>query len=264
MRDSGFGSDRSSEHLQPTHAEATAKSVKLRTPSISELVTHEHPLRSNPQPEPKPPEIESNSLATDIKKYNYGDGTPDLTLCTSEADASSTSSLTAMPHSSRISRIENPEDLMRALEAPEVVTKDFGVMFSMRPIASSPTSPAGGSDKYLAFRTQSDYAEALFSLSPGMDSVWAPLSRPAMHNRYHGFCKGAWQMRKAVHEGLEVQITAALKEPIIHWSCKFCKFRSKAPNADALPDQVLFNQKYGIRYRWLFLAKSHRSAEAST
>ena len=39
-----------------------------------------------------------------------------------------------------------------------------------------------------------------------------------------------------------------------------CEFRCKAPTADSLPDHVLFNQKYNIRYRWLFLAKSHRSA----
>ena len=54
-----------------------------------------------------------------------------------------------------------------------------------------------------------------------------------------------------------------LNEPVVHWSCKMCTFRSKAPNADTLPDQILFNQKYGIRYRWLFLAKSHRATETS-
>ncbi|OQV08968.1 hypothetical protein CLAIMM_13162 isoform 2 [Cladophialophora immunda] len=259
IRDSALGSDRSSEHLHIMKTASVAKSIELQGAPIGGIAVHENPSHFIPPPEPKPPAVEPNIQASDIEKQDYGTATPDLALPTS--NVSPTSSLTPIPLSGRLSRIERPEDVMRALEAPEVVTKEFGMMFSMRPIAPSPTSPTGGSDKYLAFRTQSDYAEALFSLSPGMDNIWAPLSRPAMHNRYHGFCKGAWQMRKAVHEGLEVQITAALKEPVIHWACKVCKFRSKAPHADALPDQILFNQKYGIRYRWLFLAKSHRRTD---
>ncbi|EXJ72736.1 uncharacterized protein A1O5_03883 [Cladophialophora psammophila CBS 110553] len=196
IRDSGLGSDRSSEHLHIMKTASVAKSIELQRAPIGGIAVHQHPLRSIPPPEPKPPTVELKLRTSDIEQHDYGTGTPDLALHTS--DASPTPSLTATPLSARISRIEKPEDVLRALEAPEVVTKDFGVMFSMRPIASAPTTPASGADKYLAFRTQSDYAEALFSLSPGMDNIWAPLSRPAMHNRYHGFCKGAWQMRKAV------------------------------------------------------------------
>jgi hypothetical protein len=50
------------------------------------------------------------------------------------------------------------------------------------------------------------------------------------------------------------------KEPILDWQCTACNFRSRAPNADALPDYILFNQKHNVRYRWLFLANSHCSA----
>jgi hypothetical protein len=64
-----------------------------------------------------------------------------------------------------------------------------------------------------------------------------------------------------VHEGLDVELTSSSKEPVVHWTCKECKFRSKAPKVEAQPDIVLFNQKYAIRYRWMFLAKSHRTAE---
>ena len=284
IRDSGLGSDRGSEHLHIMKTASMAKSIEPERGGLVEISLNQHPPPSMSPPEPKPATFVPTLPMADAEKHENGPGTPDIALHTS--DASPSSSLTPIPLSARISRIEKTEDMLRALEAPEVVvSKDFGVMFSMRPVASSPTSPADGSDKYLAFRTQSDYAEALFSLSPGMNNIWAPLSRPAMHNRYHGFCKGAWQMRKAVstcgpylnssfrlltlhvmkvHEGLEVQITAALKEPIIHWACKVCKFRSKAPHEDALPDQIHFNQKYGIRYRWLFLAKSHCRAEISS
>jgi hypothetical protein len=81
------------------------------------------------------------------------------------------------------SRIETAEDLQRAFQAPEVVM-------------SAESDPS--SEKFLAFRTQADYEEQLLSLPAGMENIWLPLSRPAMHNRYQGFCKGAWQIRKAV------------------------------------------------------------------
>jgi len=81
------------------------------------------------------------------------------------------------------SRIETAEDLQRAFQAPEVVM-------------SAESDPS--SEKFLAFRTQADYEERLLSLPAGMENIWLPLSRPAMHNRYQGFCKGAWQIRKAV------------------------------------------------------------------
>lgn len=140
-------------------------------------------------------------------------------------------------------------------------------------------APDLANEKFSASLTQADYQERLASLPKGLDNVWLPLTRPALHNRYHGFCKGAWQIRRAVcspstflpllrkadlfatqaDEGLRVLLTPSLKEPVLHWQCASCEFRSKAPHAEALPDHILFNQKYNIRYRWLFLAKSHRS-----
>lgn len=53
-------------------------------------------------------------------------------------------------------------------------------------------------EKFSASLTQADYQERLASLPKGLDNVWLPLARPALHNRYHGFCKGAWQIRRAV------------------------------------------------------------------
>ena len=154
-------------------------------------------------------------------------------------------------------RIETAEDLWRASEAPEVVSKDFEGLYV--------TTPSPKEEKVmLAIRTQADYQERLLTLPIGMENIWLPLKRPAMHNRYHGFCKGAWEIRKDAHQGIQVQLTASLKEPVLHWACRECKFRSKAPNEDALPNQILFNQKYNVRYRWLFLAKSHRSTETAS
>ena len=210
--DSGIGSDRGSEHLHFMKTTPVATSFELLRAPISEIAVHQHPSRSIPPPEPKPPPAEPKLQPSGRKRHDYGAGTPNLAL--NNSNVSSASSVTAMPLSARISGSEAAEDELRNLEAPEVVAKDFGLMVSTGPIASSPTSPAGGSDKYLAFRTPSDYAEALFSLSPGMDNIWAPLSRPAMHNRYHGFCKGAWQMRKAVSTLCGVRLLSELFIPV--------------------------------------------------
>ena len=67
-----------------------------------------------------------------------------------------------------------------------------------------------------------------------------------------------------VQEGLSIKMipnTHGVNVP--HWTCKICAFRSRALNADALPDQIYFNAACGIRYRWLFLAKSHIAAVGS-
>jgi hypothetical protein len=138
-------------------------------------------------------------------------------------------------------------------------------------------------EKISASLTQADYQERLACLSNGVEHIWLPLARPALHNMYHGFCRGAWQIRRAVgifytinsslcceetdtsftiqvDKGLRVDLTPGPREPILHWQCGSCNFRSRAPSLDSLPDHVLFNQKYNVRYRWLFLAKSHCSA----
>ncbi|KAM0716661.1 hypothetical protein Q7P37_008106 [Cladosporium fusiforme] len=151
------------------------------------------------------------------------------------------------------------EDTFHALRTPESIENLSETQFreKLRPIADL------ANEKFSASLTQADYQERLSSLPKGQNNVWLPLSRPALHNRYHGFCKGAWQIRKAAGEGLQVHLTPSLKEPVIHWQCAACNFNSKAPNADALPSHILFNQRYNVRYRWTFLAKSHRSASAS-
>jgi hypothetical protein len=93
-------------------------------------------------------------------------------------------------------RIETAADLHRAFNAPEVIQRDFDGLYTTSP------RPDLSAEKYPAYRTKHDYAELLLTLPVGMDNMWLPLKRPAMHNRYHGFCKGAWQARKAVRSYL--------------------------------------------------------------
>lgn len=77
-------------------------------------------------------------------------------------------------------------------EAPEVIKA-----YTDEAHALSPRSDVF-SEKLPSPRLEPDYNARLASLPLGLESIWVPLTRPAMHNRYHGFCKGAWQIRKAV------------------------------------------------------------------
>ncbi|KAK3071088.1 hypothetical protein LTR53_009282 [Teratosphaeriaceae sp. CCFEE 6253] len=172
-----------------------------------------------------------------------------------DTDTSSTSSRRTTTRPSYAPRTEKLGGHIRVLDAPEVVPKEFEISSSLPQVVSPQIDRS--SDKFLAYRTQADYEESLVTLPRGLDNVWTPLPRPAMHNRYHGFCRGAWQTRKA-----GVQIPATRYDDANEPRKTAQVLTSlRVPTADALPDQILFNQKYSVRYRYLFLAKSHCSTE---
>ncbi|KAI5356979.1 hypothetical protein Slin15195_G090790 [Septoria linicola] len=91
---------------------------------------------------------------------------------------------------------------------------------------------------------------------------WLPLPWPAKHNDYHGFCKGVWQIRRSMQEGLSIHILPNTKGvDVPHWKCKHCQFQAKATSeSTSLPDSIYFDPKHAIRYRWTFLAHSHIAA----
>ncbi|KAF2446710.1 hypothetical protein P171DRAFT_429677 [Karstenula rhodostoma CBS 690.94] len=236
--------DRGSIRFQSAPARSASsirhsQDTSSRVPSLSQAPPY--------QPGENSPSAEWDSAEKEKQKYGgYFDGDTEILSIHSKPASS-----TPIPSLYSAETVEYQN--YGGYDAPEVVPDGSAN------VLSSPEL----SEKFPSPRFEPDYNARLQSLSPGLENIWAPLTRPAMHNRYHGFCKGAWQIRKTVHEGLEVQITPALKEPVLHWACKECKFKSRAPNADTLPDEILSNQKYNIRFRWLFLAKSHRSADVS-
>jgi hypothetical protein len=93
-------------------------------------------------------------------------------------------------------RIDSPGKATEAyaLQSPASIASGWDVQFNekLRP------APDLANEKFSASLTQADYQERLSTLPKGLDNIWLPLARPALHNRYHGFCKGAWQIRKTV------------------------------------------------------------------
>lgn len=91
--------------------------------------------------------------------------------------------------------------------------------------------------------------------------------RPCKANNYWGFCKGAWTTREDVKKGLALR-TQPLgmynRQEI--WECTSCTFKGNICSAPhptkknktiTIIDPKIITSKSQIRYRWIFLAKSH-------
>ncbi|EMD58310.1 hypothetical protein GGP41_009707 [Bipolaris sorokiniana] len=96
--------------------------------------------------------------------------------------------------------------------------------------------------------------------------------RPDKGNNYWGFCKGAWAVREDLTKGLAVRAQpAGLYATKSLWACKSCTFTGdvfKAPHPtkknktlDVVDPRIKVSNS-GIRYRWIFLAKSHVKKKA--
>ncbi|CAN9347930.1 unnamed protein product [Alternaria alternata] len=97
--------------------------------------------------------------------------------------------------------------------------------------------------------------------------------RPNKDNDYWGFCKGAWAVREDPKKGISVRT-----QPLGYyntrqiWGCKSCTFTGdvftaphptkKNKTVEIVDPRVKISMS-GIRYRWIFLAKSHVKKKAS-
>jgi hypothetical protein len=93
-------------------------------------------------------------------------------------------------------------------------------------------------------------------------------SRPSKENNYHNFCKGAWSIRTSVQSGLEIVTRPdGLYNSHTLWQCKHCFFQGETfINAsvqkgklkkETTVDTSVYTSASGLRYKWIFLAKSH-------
>lgn len=91
------------------------------------------------------------------------------------------------------------------------------------------------------------------------------LGRPDKHNNYWGFCKSAWTIREDPKKGLSTfdkpdGFTIYRKV----WLCKTCAFDGEVFGAKKpyTFDPNIYTASNGIRYKWIFLAKSHAKKKA--
>lgn len=91
--------------------------------------------------------------------------------------------------------------------------------------------------------------------------------RPCKDNNYWGFCKGAWDVREEIKKGLALRtMPSGMYNTKEVWECRSCNFRGntytvtlpgKKARKETIVDPNIHTSKSGIRYKWIFLAKSH-------
>ncbi|KAF2665818.1 hypothetical protein BT63DRAFT_459395 [Microthyrium microscopicum] len=85
--------------------------------------------------------------------------------------------------------------------------------------------------------------------------------RPEKSNNYWGFCKGSWTTREEPTKGFSIaRIPQGMYGTSVTWQCKQCSFSgvcvgSKKPYA--FDPRVQVDPETHVRYKWMFLAKSH-------
>lgn len=85
---------------------------------------------------------------------------------------------------------------------------------------------------------------------------------PRRDNKYAGFCKGAWKLSFGTGKLVYNSEPYGFYGYRQRWCCPCCFFSSEpgppTPKKEAKVDQTIYeHEETGIRYRWLFLAKSH-------
>lgn len=106
---------------------------------------------------------------------------------------------------------------------------------------------------------------AISTHTPTSSDAGSLLDRPNKQNNYRGFCKSAWTICEDPKKGLSLcdkprGFTSYSKE----WVCKTCTFVGDV-YGDKKPycfDPNIHVARNGVRYRWIFLAKSHCKKKA--
>jgi hypothetical protein len=96
--------------------------------------------------------------------------------------------------------------------------------------------------------------------------------RPCKTNNYWGFCKGAWSTREDVKKGLALRTQpSGMYNTKEIWQCTSCTFKGttfSAPHPTkknkeiTVVDPRIVISASQIRYKWIFLAKSHIKKKA--
>ncbi|KAH7356239.1 hypothetical protein BKA66DRAFT_251634 [Pyrenochaeta sp. MPI-SDFR-AT-0127] len=96
--------------------------------------------------------------------------------------------------------------------------------------------------------------------------------RPCKDNNYWGFCKGAWAVREDQKKGIVVRTQpSGYYNTKQIWECTTCTFQgdtftaphpTKKNKTETVVDPRIHISMAGIRYRWIFLAKSHVKKKA--
>lgn len=86
---------------------------------------------------------------------------------------------------------------------------------------------------------------------------------PCEENSFAGFCKGAWKMQLGLKKAFSIRTRpSGVYNDIPFSRCSKCSYEGPVVGEESrsswrYDDQVRIHRATGIRYRWVFLAKSH-------
>ncbi|KAJ4986072.1 SH3 domain-containing protein [Stagonosporopsis vannaccii] len=155
---------------------------------------------------------------------------------------------------------------MGSSSAPWARTISAPVVARIRqPSIASTDSSGSGTFGILPRPVSAIPSSTIKSLKPGQEQMMN--GRPCKDNNYWGFCKGSWAVREEPKKGLALRtMPSGMYNTKEMWECKSCNFRgntysiahpSKKNKTETIVDPNIHTSKSGIRYRWIFLAKSH-------
>lgn len=109
--------------------------------------------------------------------------------------------------------------------------------------------------------TTSSTNEGLTPYSSGSTSVSKSPYMPSKENNYAGFCKGAWRLQNNMDGMTAEHRPSGMYGEIRFWKCCKCRFDGPLFGGNSKSTRK-FDTKVrvdisGVRYRWVFLAKSH-------
>ena len=134
-----------------------------------------------------------------------------------------------------------------------------------QPSIASTDSSGSGSVGVLPRPVSLIPSSTIRSPQPGQERMMN--GRPCKDNNYWGFCKGAWDVREETKKGLALRtMPSGMYNTKDVWECRSCNFRGntytvtlpgKKAKKETIVDPNIHTSKSGIRYKWIFLAKSH-------
>ncbi|KAF2086640.1 hypothetical protein K490DRAFT_66422 [Saccharata proteae CBS 121410] len=149
-----------------------------------------------------------------------------------------------------------PSDSTYGSMPSEATSTSFQHHHRSRPSVSTQGSTQHSAPSILTSATPQTTRTSFSTTTPSM------LGRPCKSNNYWGFCKGSWTLREDVKKALSLrQKPIGMYTSSLVWQCRECAFEGKSFGAKKPyiidPNIHVSAAAGGIRYRWLFLAKSH-------
>ncbi|USP73652.1 hypothetical protein yc1106_00926 [Curvularia clavata] len=265
--DSKQDEDRRSMHASSSYS---ASEDEYTPPPIPPLA----PSRSQPNTSPNDPpgkpsnsEIapKTNASGVQITHQTWSGTQPTIysplqTQYTVEITANNAPSSTQAHH-----RTPSSLSALAASLNPKKLTRTTSINRSVRSQTSTSSSSSASNPSGPLTRTTQ---QTTIPSNPLLPTETIMHGRPDKSNDYWGFCKGAWATQESLSKGLAVRAQPCGYYVIKHqWSCRYCVFAGpvfKAPHPSGkkgksidIVDPRVKVSAAGVRYRWVFLAKSH-------